>query len=304
VTVRAALATTLFKDCRGLSGRPDTPSKGHRRHMSSATVLDSIIEGVRADVAAREELVTLTELKQRSKAAAPPRDVMAALREPGIGVIAEVKRASPSRGALASITDPAKLARAYADGGARIISVLTEQRRFHGSLDDLDAVRAAVAIPVLRKDFIIGPYQIHEARAHGADMLLLIVAALEQSALVSMIDRTESLGMTALVEVHTEEEADRALQAGARVIGVNARDLKTLEIDRDCFARIAPGLPSKVIRVAESGVRGTADLLAHAGAGADAVLVGEGLVTSGDPRSAVADLVTAGTHPSCPKPSR
>jgi indole-3-glycerol phosphate synthase len=161
-----------------------------------------------------------------------------------------------------------------------------------------------VSIPVLRKDFIVRPYQIHEARAHGADMLLLIVAALEQSALASMLDRTESLGMTALVEVHTEEEADRALQAGAKVIGVNARDLKTLDVDRDCFARIAPGLPSKVIRVAESGIRGTADLLAYAGAGADAVLVGEGLVTSGDPRGAVADLVTAGTHPSCPKPAR
>ncbi len=272
--------------------------------MSSGNVLDSIIEGVRADVAAREAEVSLTDIKQRAKDARPALDVLAALRADGIGVIAEVKRASPSRGALANISDPAELARAYEDGGARIISVLTEQRRFHGSLDDLDAVRAAVRIPVLRKDFIVGPYQIHEARAHGADMLLLIVAALAQPALASMIDRTESLGMTALVEVHTEEEADRALQAGARVIGVNARDLKTLEVDRDCFARIAPGLPSSVIRIAESGVRGTADLLAYAGAGADAVLVGEGLVTSGDPRSAVADLVTAGTHPSCPKPSR
>jgi indole-3-glycerol phosphate synthase len=272
--------------------------------MSSATVLDSIIEGVRADVAAREAVVSLAEVKERAKHAPPPIDVLAALREPGIGVIAEVKRASPSRGALATITDPAKLARAYEDGGARVISVLTEQRRFRGSLDDLDAVRAAVSIPVLRKDFIVRPYQIHEARAHGADMLLLIVAALEQSVLESLLERTESLGMTALVEVHTEEEADRALQAGATVIGVNARDLKTLEVDRDCFARIAPGLPSRIIRVAESGVRGTADLLAYAGAGADAVLVGEGLVTSGDPRSAVADLVTAGTHPSCPKPAR
>jgi len=185
-----------------------------------------------------------------------------------------------------------------------VISVLTEERRFHGSLADLDAVRAAVQVPVLRKDFIIRPYQIHEARAHGADMLLLIVAALDQPALVSLLDRTESLGMTALVEVHTEEEADRALQAGATVIGVNARNLKTLEVDRDCFARIAPGLPSNVIKVAESGVRGRADLLAYAGAGADAVLVGEGLVTSGDPRAAVADLVTAGAHPSCPKQAR
>ncbi|SIL52155.1 Indole-3-glycerol phosphate synthase TrpC [Mycobacteroides abscessus subsp. abscessus] len=257
--------------------------------MSSGTVLDSILDGVRADVAAREAVVDLATVKAAAKAAPKPLDVMAALREPGIAVIAEVKRASPSRGALAEISDPAELAKAYEDGGARIISVLTEGRRFNGSLDDLDSVRAAVSVPVLRKDFVISPYQIHEARAHGADPLL---------------DRTESLGMTALVEVHTEEEADRALSAGASVIGVNARDLKTLEIDRDCFSRIAPGLPSGVIRIAESGVRGTADLLAYAGAGADAVLVGEGLVTSGDPRGAVADLVTAGTHPSCPKPAR
>lgn len=307
MTAREALATTLRERSSGTVRMPGNSLKrleGNRLLMSSGTVLDSIIEGVRADVAGREALVDFAEIKDRAAKAVPPRDVMAALREPGIGVIAEVKRASPSRGALASIIDPAKLAHAYADGGARIISVLTEERRFNGSLDDLDAVRAAVSIPVLRKDFIVGPYQIHEARAHGADMLLLIVAALEQPALASMIDRTESLGMTALVEVHTEEEADRALQAGARVIGVNARDLKTLEVDRDCFARIAPGLPSNVIRIAESGVRGTADLLAYAGAGADAVLVGEGLVTSGDPRSAVADLVTAGTHPSCPKPAR
>jgi indole-3-glycerol phosphate synthase len=272
--------------------------------MSSATVLDSIIEGVREDVAAREAIVPLAEVKAAAEAAPAPLNVLAALRAPGIAVIAEVKRASPSRGQLANIADPAELARAYESGGARVISVLTEERRFHGSLADLDAVRAAVRIPVLRKDFIVRPYQIHEARAHGADMLLLIVAALEQPALESLLERTESLGMTALVEVHTEEEADRALQAGAKVIGVNARNLKTLEVDRDCFARIAPGLPSNTIRVAESGVRGTGDLLAYAGAGADAVLVGEGLVTSGDPRSAVADLVTAGAHPSCPKPAR
>jgi indole-3-glycerol phosphate synthase len=268
------------------------------------TVLDSIIEGVRADVAAREAVLDLEAVKALAKSAPDPINAVAALREPGIAVIAEVKRASPSRGALAEIGDPAELASAYEQGGARVISVLTEQRRFNGSLADLDSVRAAVSIPILRKDFIVGPYQIHEARAHGADLILLIVAALDQKALASLLDRTESLGMTALVEVHTEEEADRALEAGATVIGVNARNLKTLEVDRDCFARIAPGLPSSVIKVAESGVRGTADLLAYAGAGADAVLVGEGLVTSGDPRAAVADLVTAGTHPSCPKPSR
>lgn len=268
------------------------------------TVLDSILDGVRADVAARESVLDLEAVKSAAAAAPPALDAAAALRAPGIGVIAEVKRASPSKGALADIPDPAVLAAAYEAGGARMISVLTEERRFNGSLADLDAVRRAVDIPILRKDFIVGPYQIHEARAHGADVILLIVAALEQGVLTSLLERTESLGMTALVEVHTEEEADRALEAGASVIGINARNLKTLEVDMDTFGRIAPGLPTDLVKIAESGVRGTADLLAYAGAGADAVLVGEGLVTSGDPRAAVADLVTAGAHPSCPKPSR
>lgn len=272
--------------------------------MSSQTVLESIIEGVRADVAAREAVVDFAAVKKASEQAPPPLDGAAALRQPGIGVIAEVKRASPSKGALANIADPADLAQEYAAGGARMISVLTEERRFNGSLADLDAVRAVVDIPILRKDFIVGPYQIHEARAHGADVILLIVAALEQQVLEALLDRTESLGMTALVEVHDVEEADRALAAGATVVGVNNRDLKTLKVDRGNFGRIAPGLPSEVIKIAESGVRGAPDLMAFAGAGADAVLVGEGLVTSGDPRAAVAELVTVGTHPSCPKPVR
>jgi len=267
-------------------------------------VLKALIEGVRSDLAAREAAVPLADVKAMARQAAPVRPVLPILREPGVGVIAEVKRASPSRGALADISDPAALAGLYADGGARAISVLTEQRRFGGSLADLDAVRAAVDIPVLRKDFIITPYQVHEARAHGADMVLLIVAALQQPVLHGLLERVESLGMTALVEVHSESEADRALDAGARVIGINARDLKTLSIDREAFSRIAPGLPSGIVTIAESGVRDTADLLAYAGAGADAVLVGEGLVTSGDPRAAVADLVTAGSHPSCPRPAR
>jgi len=267
-------------------------------------VLDGILVGVREDLAAREAAVPLADVKAMARSAAPPRPVLPVLLEPGVGVIAEVKRASPSKGALATIADPAALARTYAEAGARVISVLTEQRRFNGSLADLDAVRAEVDIPVLRKDFIVGPYQVHEARAHGADLVLLIVAALEQNVLHGLLERVEPLGMTALVEIHTEAEADRALSAGAKVIGVNARDLTTLQIDRDVFARIAPGLPSDVVTVAESGVRGPSDLLAYAGAGADAVLVGEGLVTSGDPRAALADLVTAGSHPSCPRPSR
>jgi indole-3-glycerol phosphate synthase len=267
--------------------------------QNGRSVLDSIVDGVRADLAVREAQVDFAEIKRRSVAAPPPRDVMTTLRAPGIGVIAEVKRRSPSKGDLATIPDPAELAVAYAEGGARVISVLTEQRRFGGSLADLAAVRARVDVAILRKDFVVSPYQVHEARAYGADLVLLIVAALEQNVLTSLLDRVESLGMTALVEVHTEEEADRALEAGAGLVGVNARNLHTLEVNRSVFGRIAPGLPSDVLRVAESGVRGPGDLLTYAGWGADAVLVGEGLVTSGDPRAAVRGLVAAGFHPSC-----
>ena len=269
------------------------------------SVLDELVAGALEDQRTRELTVSLEDVKKATLAAPAPIDATRWLkRADGIPVIAEIKRASPSKGHLSDIPDPAALAREYERGGASAISVLTEQRRFSGTLQDLVNVRCAVDIPVLRKDFIVGPYQIHEARAHGADVILLIVAALEQNVLASLLDRTESLGMTALVEVHTEDEASRALEAGASVIGVNNRNLKTLEVDRNTFARIAPGLPTETIRVAESGVRGTADLLAFAGAGADAVLVGEGLVTCGDPRTAVSELVTAGTHPSCPKPVR
>ncbi|RTL65750.1 MAG: indole-3-glycerol phosphate synthase TrpC [Pseudonocardiaceae bacterium] len=269
------------------------------KQTSGPTVLESIVEGVREDLAVREAAVDFAEIKRLSAEAPPARDVMAAMNAPGVGVIAEVKRRSPSKGDLATIGDPADLARRYEIGGARVISVLTEQRRFGGSLADLDAVRAVVDIPVLRKDFVVSPYQVHEARAHGADLVLLIVAALEQNVLASLFDRVESLGMTALVEVHTEEECDRALEIGAKLIGVNARNLHTLEVDRGTFGRIAPGLPNDVLRVAESGVRGPGDLLTYAGWGADAVLVGEGLVTSGDPEGAVRGLVAAGFHPSC-----
>jgi len=212
-------------------------------------------------------------------------------------VIAEVKRSSPSRGALAMIADPAGLAADYAAGGASVISVLTEQRRFGGSLEDLAAVRAAVDIPVLRKDFMVCPYQLWEARAYGADVILLIVAALDQETLVDLRECAESLGMTALVEVHDQAETERAVDAGARVIGVNARDLKTLEVDRGTFARLAPHIPDGVVKVAESGVRGPQDVLDYALAGAGAVLVGESLVTGGRPREAVADLIAAGAHP-------
>ncbi|GAA4730520.1 indole-3-glycerol phosphate synthase TrpC [Actinomycetospora chibensis] len=268
------------------------------------SVLEEILDGVRADLAAREAAVPFAAVKDLAAAAPPPRDALAALQGPGIGVIAEIKRASPSKGPMAEIPDPAWLAGRYVDGGARVISVLTEQRRFGGSLDDLDAVRAAVDIPILRKDFVIGTYQVHEARAHGADLVLLMCSVLEQNALDALVDRVHSLGMTALVEVHNEEEADMALRAGAKLVGINARDLHTLEVDRSVFSRIAPGLPGEVLRVAESGVRGPGDLMTYAGHGADAVLVGESMATAEDPRAAVRQLVTAGSHPACPKPSR
>lgn len=243
--------------------------------------------------------MSLADLKERAGRVDPARSGVDALRgrSSGVRVVAEVKRSSPSKGALAMIADPAALARDYEAGGASVISVLTEQRRFGGSLDDLVAVRAAVDIPVLRKDFVVTAYQVWEARAHGADLVLLIVAALDQDELVGLIERTRSLGMTPLVEVHDEPEAERALAAGADLIGVNNRNLKTLDVDRTTFARVSAMLPEHVVRVCESGVRGPHDVLECARSRADAVLVGEALVTGGDPRSAVADLVAAGAHP-------
>ena len=261
------------------------------------SVLDEILDGVRDDLADRQRKVSLEELKAMAARAASPIDAVATLRGQGVSVIAEVKRSSPSKGALAAIADPAALARDYEAGGAAVISVLTERRRFGGDLADLAAVRGSVDVPLLRKDFIISSYQLWEARAYGADLALLIAAALEQQALVSLVERAVSIGLTPLVEVHTKEEVERAVAAGAKVIGVNARDLRTLKVDRDVFARLAPLVPKDIVKVAESGVRGPHDLLAYAASGADAVLVGESLVTGRDPRAAVADLVAAGAHP-------
>ncbi|ETA02360.1 indole-3-glycerol phosphate synthase [Frankia casuarinae] len=274
----------------------------HRRHdrdsreRGAMSVLTEILDGVGIDLAAREQQTSLADLKRRVERVPDPKDALAVFRDSRVSVIAEVKRRSPSKGELATITDPAALATEYEAAGAAAVSVLTEQRRFSGSLADLDAVRRAVDVPLLRKDFIVSPYQVFEARAHGADIVLLIVAALDQPRLVGLRERIESLGMTALVEVHDEAEMVRALDAGAQLVGVNARDLHTLKIDRSTFARLAPMVPPEVLAVAESGIRGPHDLLAYAAAGADVVLVGEAAVT-GDPRQTVADLVAAGAHP-------
>ena len=264
------------------------------------TVLDDIIVGVREKLAGREALVSLEEIKERAVAAPPAKDVISALRDgPGaVSVIAEIKRSSPSKGALSAIPDPAKLAQTYEEGGAAMISVLTEELRFGGSLEDLRAVRQAVDIPVLRKDFIVTPYQVHEARAYGADAVLLIVAALEQEALVSLIERVRSLGMTPLVEANSRLEVFQALDAGADLIGVNARNLKDLSVDRSTVEQTLDAIPADAVAVAESGVRSGRDVRDYALAGADAVLVGEALVTSGHPLEAISDMVSAGAHPS------
>ncbi len=261
------------------------------------SALNAILAGVREDLAVRQAEVSLDRLKERVQHVDPALDPMPLFHGQGVSVIAEVKRSSPSRGALAEIADPAALAAEYEAGGAAAISVLTEGRRFGGSLDDLVRVRLAVNVPVLRKDFIVTAYQLFEARAAGADLALLIVAALTDDELVCLIERAQSIGLTPLVEVHTSEEISRAVSAGARIIGVNARNLKTLEVDPTAFGRLAPEIPDGIVRIAESGVRGPRDVIDLARAGADVVLVGEALVTGRDPRSGVADLVAAGAHP-------
>lgn len=255
------------------------------------TVLDDIVAGVREDLAARRRQTSLAEVIDRARWAQPARTFDL---DADFGVIAEVKRRSPSRGDLSHIPDPGTLAGLYAAGGARAISVLTEERRFSGSLDDLDSVRAAVDIPVLRKDFMVDEYQFHEARAHGADLVLLIVAALDVSALREFHALAHELGMTALVETHNADELAIAAELGAPLIGINTRNLKDLSVDTNRFAPLADLAPAECTLVAESGVTGPEDVEAYAGAGADLVLVGEALVTGGDAQSAVADFTSTG----------
>jgi indole-3-glycerol phosphate synthase len=261
------------------------------------TVLDDIIAGVREDLDARRREVPLEELREKVAAVSPARDALSALRGPAsstVEIIAEVKRASPSKGDLSEIPEPAVLAHEYEAGGAAAISVLTEARRFKGSLEDLDAVRSAVSIPLLRKDFTVDPYMIWEARAHGADLILLIVAALSDEQLREYLELTHRLGMNAIVEAHTAEEIERAAAVGAKIIGVNVRNLKTLETDSAHFASLAEHLPEDAVVIAESGVEGPEDVARYAAAGAQVVLVGEALVRDQDPREAVGDFKNRG----------
>lgn len=257
-------------------------------------LLADLTAGAVEDAARRREVVPYAEAEAAALAAPPAIDAAAALaRDEQVHVIAEIKRASPSRGPMAEIVDPAALASAYQSGGASAISVLTEERRFGGSLDDLRAVRAAVTTPVLRKDFIAEPYQVLEARAAGADLVLLIVAALPQPLLVELHALIADLGMTALVETHSADELDRAIDLGARVIGVNARDLDTFETDPELFGRLVDRFPADAVRVAESAVKTPDDVRRYRDAGADAVLVGEALVTDGDPAARIVEFRAA-----------
>lgn len=253
----------------------------------------------RERVAEAAALVALTELRER--AVTPPPSFADALAGPGVSLIAEIKRASPSKGRLAWVPDPAARARGYAAGGAAAVSVLTEPIHFNGTLGDLAAVTAAVPIPAIRKDFVVEDYQVWEARAAGAAAVLLIVAALDDDALVALLMTTAQAGLDALVEVHDVSEARRAGAAfdaagttGPRpIVGVNARDLATLQIDPDRFGACVDALPAGALTVAESGIAGPDDVRRAAAAGADAVLVGEHLVTSRDPAAATRALVAA-----------
>ncbi|MGA4668519.1 indole-3-glycerol phosphate synthase TrpC [Propionibacteriaceae bacterium Y1923] len=254
-------------------------------------VLDDIIVGVRQDLAPRMAATPLADLEARLGEVAPPLDPMPAFRAPGLAVISEVKRKSPSKGELADIPDPAELAASYAAGGAAAISVLTEQRRFGGSLADLAAVRARVDIPVLRKEFIVTDYQVVEARAHGADLVLLIVAALDDAELRRLHDLSLELGLRPLVEVHTADEARRAVDLGAELIGVNNRNLQTLDVDLAQFSSLVELLPDDCVNVAESGITGPADAARLYDEGAQVLLVGETLVRHPDPTTAVQALL-------------
>ena len=264
-------------------------------------VLDQIIEGVQEDLAVRKKRVGLNELMVKISSVKPAIDVLPSLQSSKLSVIAEVKRASPRKGALAKISDPAELALRYQAGGATAVSVLTEGRKFGGSLADLDAVRSAINIPILRKDFMVDDYQFFESRAHGADIVLLIVAALSDLQLSEFYAIAKSLGMQVLVETHTLEEVERALSLDPEIIGVNARDLTTLKIDLGAFDKLAKSIPAGKIKVAESGISSVAEVISYRNSGAEAILVGEALVKDGDPAHMIQNFINRADTPDISK---
>lgn len=258
--------------------------------MTESNVLTSIIEGVLEDVEKRE--VSSTQLQEQIQNAPKLRGAFKVLNNDGMRLIAEIKRSSPSKGSLSSIDNPASLAMEYENGGADVISVLTEQRRFKGSIEDLISVRSAVKLPVLRKDFIVTEFQIYESRILGADLLLLIVAALAKSQLTDFYQLATELGMDVLVEVHDLKEAELAVDIGSKIIGVNCRNLKTLEVNDKNFELILPHLPASVLKIAESGISSRAQVLSVQELGAKAILVGETLVKAGNPVHTIKELLS------------
>lgn len=262
--------------------------------MVAKTVLDKIMLYKREELPRRKREVAESDLRAALFLAPPPRDFAEALRAPGVSLIAECKKASPSKGVLRNGYDPVELATAYAANGASAISVLTDIKFFQGKIEDLVAVRQAVKIPILRKDFIFDPYQLIEARAAGADAILLIAALLKGNLLRDLRLEAQTLGMQALVEVHDEEEVAHALQSGATIIGVNNRDLRYFDVDFETTARLRPFIPDTCVVVSESGINTPEDVHRLVEMGADAMLVGERLVKAKDTGARVRELVEAG----------
>ncbi len=266
------------------------------------SILDRILERTRADLLDRRARLPLAELKDRCRDRPPPRDFLGALRREGGGdsrrkgpirVVAEVKKASPSRGVIRADFVPADLARAYAQAGAQAISVLTDEPFFQGRLADLDAARGAVDLPILRKDFHVDPYQLWEARAVGADAVLLIVATLSPPELTDLLGLSRELGLAALVEVHTRQELETALESGANLVGVNNRDLKSFEVSLETTFGLLPYVPSPVVLLSESGISRPEEVSRLAAAGVDGILVGEGLLRYADVGGALRRLLGA-----------
>jgi len=255
-----------------------------------ATILDRILDWKRVEVAAQKRTSPLSAVREAALAAPPPRDLAAALRAPGVSLIAEIKRASPSRGLLHPDLDPAVQAAAYERHGAAAISVLTDERFFRGTLDDLRAVRHTVDLPVLRKEFVLDAYQVYQARAAGADALLLIVAALNDAELRSLYALAYELGMAALVEVHDTAELERALTLAPRILGINNRNLHTFEVSLDVTARLSSRVPPETVLVAESGIHTAADVERLAALGVHGMLVGESLVRAPDVGAKIREL--------------
>jgi len=263
--------------------------KGSIQLMSDSNVLTSIIEGVIEDVEKRQ--VPISQIKEQLENAPKLRKAYEALNKDGMRLIAEIKRSSPSKGDLSAIENPVSLANDYQSGGADLISVLTESRRFKGNISDLIAVRSAVDLPVLRKDFIVTEFQVYESRLLGADLMLLIVAGLLKSQLVDFYQLATELGMDVLVEVHDLAEAEIAVDIGSKIIGVNCRNLKTLEVNDKNFELILPQLPASVLKVAESGISTRDQVLSVQELGAKAVLIGETLVRTGSPVHTIKELL-------------